>query len=201
MAQGTWTQCIFAGMGTDCTTTPVSVSRQTMTTNSTEFNQPIIPAGTFKRETAVRIEAAGIVGADNTAGRTVTIEVFFGTTAGSSFITVGAGTGVTVGITPAMVLLQNAANLWWRLQLDLTCTVAGIGASATTLAGCGNVEGSTAFVSPFNYPLLPAQASTYTCAIDRALTQYVNLVVQFSSNAAGNTIQLKAGQWRAFLLN
>ena len=201
MAQGTWMQCIFPGMYTDCTTTPVSVSRQTMTTNSTEFNQPIIPAGTIKRDTVIRIEAGGIIGADNTAGRTATLEVFFGTTAGSSFITIGAGTGVTVGITPAMVLLQNGASLWWRMELDLTCTVAGIGATATTLAGCGVCHGSTAFVSPFSYPVLPAQSSTYTCTIDRSLTQYVNLCAQFSSNAAGNTVQVKAGMFKAFIMN
>ena len=200
MAYGSWCQQIFANRQ-DCTDYASSNTRATIIAQAANEDQAVIPANTLQERSTIRIEAGGLISCTGTP--TFIFEVFLGTTSGSSFITAGAGTGVVVGISAAITLQNGISNKWWRLQHDVTVTAAGIGSTGTTLSGSGWVESPGGFASPFKYALEPTtpDTATWTSSINKAATQYVNIIGTWSANSPSNKVTVKAGMLKAYILN
>lgn len=152
--------------------------------------QPVIPANYFLFQGAalrgIRIEAQGVLSTTSTP--TIIFQVRLGTTSGASFLS-----GASVGVSAAITTASAVSNKWWRLQLDLICTVSGIGTGNATLAGAGYVESPGGFGSPFIYPLEPTtpDTATWTATFDASVSQYVNLSATWSAASSSNTITCK----------
>lgn len=152
--------------------------------------QPVIPANYFLFQGAslrgIRIEAQGVLSTTSTP--TIIFQVRTGTTSGATFLS-----GASVGVSAAITTASGVTNKWWRLQLDLICTVTGIGTGNATLAGAGYVASPGGFASPFVYALEPTtpDTATWTSVFDASVSQYLNLSATWSASSSSNTITCK----------
>lgn len=184
----TYNEAFFVNEG-DFTALASSSSEGSLITNSTS-KQPFIPANWFMQQAGqyrgIRIEAQGVFGTTSTP--TLTFQVRLGETAGTTFLS-----GTSLGVSAAITTGSGVSNKWWRLQLDLICTVRGIGTGNATLAGAGYVMSPGGFASPFIYPLEPTtpDTATWTATFNAGVTQYINLSATWSASSASNTITCK----------
>jgi hypothetical protein len=185
---GTWAECFFAN--TADYTAIASFTTETSLLSGTN-NQPTIPALFFNQGgrgfgRAVTLRGKGVLSTTGTPTYLLTIR--FGTTSGPSYIS-----GTAVGVTAAITTASGVTNKWFEFQLDLICTVCGIGTGNTTLAGSGYWKSPGGFASPFIYPIEPTtpDTATWTATIDSSATQYVNISVTSSASSASNTLTLK----------
>lgn len=185
---GTWSELMFVNKS-DYTAVASSASEASLLSGGGN-EQPILPSlFWFNKQGGLRgvsLLARGILGTTGTP--TIIFRIRLGTTQGPTYLS-----GTAIGVTAAITTQSGVTNKFWELRLDFHCTVTGLGTGNCTLSGAGMTTSPTGFASPFSYPLEPTtpDTATWTATIDAALTQYVNLSVQWSDSSASNTITLK----------
>ena len=114
------------------------------------LSQPLVPAFFWHPQSTIgkslRLEASGIF--STTATPTLIFQVRMGTSVGPSSLA-----GASVGVSSAITTGSGVTNKYWKLVLELTCTVQGLGSGNATLLASGYVMSPGGFASPFIYPL------------------------------------------------
>jgi hypothetical protein len=186
--RATWSDLLFTNVA-DFTAQASFTSEASLLTGPNQ--QPTFLAGTWADYAAVgkvvRITAEGIVGSTGTP--TYLFQLRLGTTQGATDLT-----GSSIGVSDAITTASGISNQWWKLDVGLTCTVAGQGANNVTLKCSGSIRSPSGFAAPYEYILTPTDppTATWTAAtINGAATQYFNLSVTCSASSASNTITCK----------
>lgn len=186
---GTWNELMFVNSA-DYTAFNTSSSEGSLLAGGNN-EQPVIPALYFfnkqGRQRTIRLQAQGVCGSTSTP--TLTWQLRFGTTSGSSYLS-----GSSVGVSAAITMASGVSNKYWYLQMIWTLYTTGIGSGNSTLSGAGYVMSPGAFASPFIYAMEPTtpDTATWTQTFDNSVTQYVNLSATFSASSASNTATCKS---------
>ncbi len=185
---GSWTECCFANIADYTAYASSSTEGSLLAGGSADLPAfpPLFFHGKAGRGRAIRIKARGVF--STTATPTLIFQARLGATSGSSYLS-----GTSVGISAAITTASGVTSKYWELNLDLICTIPGVGTNACTVAGAGTVMSPSGFGTPFIYPLEPTtpDTATWTGTIDSAVQQYLNLSATWSANSASNTITLK----------
>lgn len=144
----------------------------------------IIPAGYLNQvERSLRVRAIGRLGTTGTPTFTFSVRFINSTT-------FSAGGGL--GVSSAAITGGSGVTLApWSLDMDIVVRSVGAGGgSNTTLALFGEVAGQTAFASPFQYYMPPANTA-FTGSLDSSATQYLYVSVACGTSNASNLCQLE----------
>jgi hypothetical protein len=190
---GTWTDQIFSQ-----TLAYNAVSNATSGTETGLLQgqtvQPVLNAGYFMVPMvapgkAIKVIAQGVVGTTGTP--TLVLQARLGS--GSGPTNFGGG---SIGVSPSITMASSISNKYWRMELDLTCTVVGIGSNNTTLSGAGYfmiLSGASGAPAIYAMEMTTPDTATWTnAAFDASVANYINLSVTWTATpSSSNTITVK----------
>lgn len=149
--------------------------------------QPVFPPGFFLQfGKAVKIKASGVFSTTGTP--TLIFQARLGTTQSLTYYS-----GTSIAVSAAVTTSSGITNARWDLDIDLVVNTPGMGSGNTTLSSSGKVVSPVGFAAPYIFDLEPTTppTATWTCTVDAALAQYLQLSATWSASSSSNSITCK----------